>query len=68
MLRETFPAAAARLRAYRGRTDSGFLDEPATARALAGHLLRGLRCGAVDADEVTAATGFPAADLTALAR
>ncbi|GAA2562691.1 DUF6986 family protein [Pseudonocardia hydrocarbonoxydans] len=66
--RETFPAAAARLRAYRGRTDSGFLDEPATARALAGHLLRGLRCGAVDADEVTAATGFPAADLTALAR
>lgn len=66
--RESFPAAAARLRAYRGRTGSGFLDEPATARALAGHLLRGLRCGAVDADELEAATGFPTADLTALAR
>lgn len=66
--RETFPAAAARLRAYLGRADSGFLDEPATARALAGHLLRGLRCGAVDADELAAATGCPTDDLTAMAR
>jgi hypothetical protein len=30
------------------------LDEPATARALAGYLLRGLDCGALDETE----TGF----------
>lgn len=66
--RETFPATAARLRAYRERTGSGFLDEPATARAMAGQLLRGLRCGAVDADELEAATGAPVDALAALAR
>ncbi|GAA3248741.1 aldolase/citrate lyase family protein [Pseudonocardia petroleophila] len=57
--RETFPAVAARLRAYHERAGSGFLDEPATARAMAGYLLRGLRCGAVDAAELEAATGRP---------
>ncbi|MBW0118093.1 DUF6986 family protein, partial [Pseudonocardia abyssalis] len=61
--RETFPAAAARLRAYLDRADSGFLDEPATARAMAGYLLRGLRCGAVDAAELEAATGRPVDEL-----
>ena len=30
-------------------------DEPATVRALAGFLTRGLRCGALTADEVAAA-------------
>ena len=30
----------------------GILDEPATARAMAGFLLRGLDCGALDPDEV----------------
>jgi citrate lyase beta subunit len=44
--------AAARLEAYLARRDTGVLDEPATARALAGFLLRGLDCGALDADEV----------------
>jgi citrate lyase beta subunit len=46
--------AAARLRAYlarRGGAGTGILDEPATARALAGFLLRGLDCGAIDPDE-----------------
>lgn len=66
--REAFPTAAARLRAYRGRADSGFLDEPATARAMAGFLLRGLRCGALDAGELESATGCPATTLEALAR
>jgi citrate lyase beta subunit len=45
-------AAAARLSAYLERRATGVLDEPATARALAGFLLRGLDCGALDADEV----------------
>ncbi|SOD95761.1 DUF6986 family protein [Blastococcus haudaquaticus] len=50
--RESLPAAAARLAAYLDRSDAGVLDEPATARALAGVLLRGLDCGAVDDGEV----------------
>jgi len=50
--REGLPAAAARLSAYLSRMDSGVLEEPATARALAGFLLRGLDCGALDGAEV----------------
>ncbi|GAB3665226.1 aldolase/citrate lyase family protein [Actinocorallia lasiicapitis] len=42
------PQAAERLTAWLDRADSGFLDEPATARALAGFLRRGLECGALD--------------------
>jgi citrate lyase beta subunit len=45
-------AAVARLQAYLDGTSTGLLDEPATARALAGFLLRGLDCGAVDESEV----------------
>jgi citrate lyase beta subunit len=41
-------AAAIRLRRYLDRQSGGILDEPATARALAGFLLRGLDCGALD--------------------
>ncbi|WIM94832.1 aldolase/citrate lyase family protein [Actinoplanes oblitus] len=53
-------AAVTRLRHYLDRRDSGILDEPATARALAGYLLRGLDCGALtDA-------GFPRERLTTL--
>jgi hypothetical protein len=47
--------AVDRLRAYldqRPAAAAGVLDEPATARALAGFLRRGLDCGALDADEV----------------
>ena len=44
-------AAVDRLRAYLSRAESGVLDEPATARALAGFLHRGVLCGALsDAD------------------
>jgi citrate lyase beta subunit len=56
--REGLPAAAARLRDYVGRRDSGFLDEPATARALADFVLRGLDCGAVSPEEAAGA-GLP---------
>ena len=55
--REALPAAADRLAAYLDRTGEGILDEPATARALASVVVRGLDCGAVDIAEVTAAGG-----------
>jgi citrate lyase beta subunit len=55
--RDGMPAAAARLRAYRDRQSSGVLDEPATARALAGFLERGVECGAVDAAIVVELSG-----------
>jgi citrate lyase beta subunit len=62
-----FPEAADRLRAYVGRQASGFLDEPATAAALAGFLRRGLHCGALDEGEVHERTGLDAKKLAALA-
>jgi citrate lyase beta subunit len=55
--RAALPAAAARLAAYLDRTGDGVLDEPATARALATVVLRGLDCGAVDDGEVRSAGG-----------
>jgi hypothetical protein len=39
------------------QVDGGTLDEPATARALASVLLRGLDCGALDEREVSTAGG-----------
>ena len=66
--RDGLDAAAARLRAYLDRADSGIADEPATARALAGYLQRGLRCGALDPDDVTSRTGLSGPDLDALTR
>jgi citrate lyase beta subunit len=65
--RAALPAAAARVAAYLDRTDAGVLDEPATARALAGVLLRGLDCGAVEDAEVRAAGGPERAVLDRLA-
>lgn len=62
-----FPAAASRLRAYLERTPSAVLDEPATARALAWFVLRGVQCGAIGEDEVAADVGIGVRDLTALA-
>ncbi|HEX6234764.1 MAG TPA: aldolase/citrate lyase family protein [Jiangellaceae bacterium] len=50
--RSGFAAAANRLTAYAARRDSGVLDEPATARALAGFLVRGLECGAITEDDL----------------
>jgi citrate lyase beta subunit len=54
-------AAVGRLRAYLERRSGGIADEPATARALAGYLLRGLDCGALEQVE------FTREELTALA-
>jgi len=54
MARRELPVAAARLRAYRDRAESGTVDEPATARALALGVLRGLDSGAVDDAELSA--------------
>jgi citrate lyase beta subunit len=65
--RAAVPDAGARLTAYLDRADGGVLDEPATARALAGVLLRGLDCGAVDEAEVEAAGGPERAVLDRLA-
>jgi citrate lyase beta subunit len=50
--REGAPMAIERLRAYVGDGTSGHLDEPATAAALAGFLLRGVDCGALDLAEL----------------
>ena len=61
-------SAAARLRAYVERSDSGYLDEPATAVALAGFVLRGVECGAVDDAEVADKGGLDRAALARLAR
>ncbi|GAB4081300.1 aldolase [Modestobacter muralis] len=65
--RAALPAAAARLSAYVSRVEGGVLDEPATARALATVVLRGLDCGALDVAEVEAATGLDRTVLDALA-
>ncbi|MEU0687905.1 DUF6986 family protein [Streptomyces uncialis] len=65
--REGFARAAERLRAYVERTGGDVLDEPATARALSGFLVRGTDCGALDEAEVTTATGLTAPALRALA-
>ena len=66
--REGLPAAAARLRAYLERTGSEFLDEPATARALADFLVRAVDCGATDSAEVEELSGVPPHRLAVLAR
>ncbi len=62
------PSACDRLRAYLGRTETGTLDEPATAQALAAVLVRGLQCGALDPDDVQTRSGVDAAALDALYR
>ena len=50
------------------RTDSGYLDEPATAVALAGFIVRAIECGAVDQAQITADTGLDRHQLDVLAR
>jgi citrate lyase beta subunit len=80
--REGLPAAAGRLRSYLDRasghaSQSGgqldrsgqpgrVLEEPATARALAGFLRRGLDCGAVAEAELADLTGLDRAGLNSL--
>ncbi|MEU3772532.1 aldolase [Streptomyces sp. NPDC032472] len=65
--REGLEAAAARLKAYVAKIEGDVMDEPATAKALAGYLVRGLDCGAVGTEEVTALTGLTRAELDAFA-
>src|SRR3954447_16851714 len=66
--RAALPAAGARLSASLDRADAGVLDEPATARALAGVVLRGVDCGAVDETQVTTSMGVPMVEVVKLAR
>ncbi|MFF4215022.1 DUF6986 family protein [Streptomyces nondiastaticus] len=65
--REGLGSAAARLDAYVNRAGGDVLDEPATARALSGYLLRGMDCGAVDEGEVAGLTGLGRDGLEGLA-
>ncbi|MEU1852158.1 aldolase [Streptomyces sp. NPDC019990] len=65
--REGFEQAAARLARYAARTGGDVMDEPATAKALSGYLLRGLDCGALDIGEVARLTGLTRADLESFA-
>jgi citrate lyase beta subunit len=65
--RQSMPAAAGRLQAYRADLAGAVLDEPATARSLAAFLVRGLDCGALDDDEVDAAVGVDRVALGGLA-
>jgi citrate lyase beta subunit len=61
--REGFAQAAARLAAYANRAGGDIMDEPATAKALSGYLLRGLDCGALDIGEVARLSGLTRTDL-----
>jgi citrate lyase beta subunit len=65
--RSGLASAGARIRGYLDRVEGGVMDEPATAQALAGAVLRGLDCGAVDEAEAAAATGVDRGRLEALA-
>jgi len=61
-------ADAKRLRAYVDKADSGVLDEPATAQALAMSMRRALDCGALEAVDVERLCGLSEVELAALAR
>jgi hypothetical protein len=65
--REGFEQAADRLARYANRAGGDVMDEPATAKALSGYLLRGLDCGALDIAEVARLTGLTRADLEGFA-
>ena len=71
--REGLRPACARLRSYLGTASDGpgtasdgVLEEPATARALAGYLARALDCGAASPPEVAELTGLDRAGMDAL--
>jgi citrate lyase beta subunit len=67
--RAGLPVAATRLKAYLDThspdADTGRAEEPATVRAGAGYLARGLDCGAVSAAELAGLTGLEPAGLYA---
>ncbi len=64
--RTGLPDALARLEFVARRTPGGVLEEPATARALSGYLIRGLDCGAVSEPEIVSACGLDRAQLEQL--
>ncbi|NJC58508.1 DUF6986 family protein [Brevibacterium marinum] len=66
--REGAERAATRLRNYVFHEDSAVLDEPATARALARYLSRGLSCGAHTEEFVTDRTKMSIETLNHIAR
>ncbi|WP_344312486.1 DUF6986 family protein [Fodinicola feengrottensis] len=67
--RSAFPAAAGRLRSYLdSASGTAVMDEPATARALANVLVRGLDCGALEEKEVLEAVAIDRLALAALVR
>ncbi len=65
--RQGWDAAARRLHNYVHHVESEVMDEPATARALARFVHRGLLCGAVSTTELDSAVGISGAELFALA-
>ena len=65
--RDGFEAAATRLKNYVHRIPSAIMDEPATARALARFIHRGLVCGAVEEAEFIRLADVSPAQLAALA-
>jgi citrate lyase beta subunit len=65
---EGLARAADRLARYAAGAEGDVLDEPATARALAGFLLAGLDCGAFEETEVTGGTGLTRRRIEAYAR
>ena len=65
--RDGLEPAIERLRAYRKAEATQIADEPATVRALAAFLLRGLDCGAISDAEVATASGLNLNRLTELA-
>lgn len=62
------PRACDRLRNYTESVSTGTLEEPATARALAGFLLRGLDCGALNEADISERCGLDQTALSALRR
>jgi citrate lyase beta subunit len=66
--RELLTPSAARLRAYVEGVEGSVMDEPATAIALAGAVVRGLDCGAIDEAEVVELAGLGREELDRLAR
>ncbi|MFI2214814.1 DUF6986 family protein [Streptomyces sp. NPDC020141] len=66
--REDLERTTGRLAAYAARAGGDVLDEPATAKALSGQLLRGIDCGALDTAEVTRLSGLTRAELEGYAR
>ena len=66
--REGLAAASQRLRTYLDKAESGTMDEPATALALAGYFLRGLDSGAITDPEMSELTGQSEEALRALVK